>query len=154
MAKFVEWSDDLSVGIEEIDDQHKVLVDLINEMHDAIHQRHGSEVVRDVLTKLAEYTKIHFVVEESLMRILGYPDYEAHKAQHEKLIQAIQELQHKVETGKTSIGFELMHFLKVWLTKHIMESDMNYSGFFLQSGAKPKLKKKSWTARLWAGLHA
>jgi hemerythrin len=149
MAKFVEWSEDLSVGIEEIDDQHKVLVDLINEMHDAIHQRHGSEVVRDVLNKLAEYTKIHFAVEESLMRILGYPDYEPHKAQHEKLIASMEELQHKVETGKTAIGFELMHFLKVWLTKHIMESDMNYSGFFLKAGAKPKLKKKSWTSRLW-----
>lgn len=151
MAKFVEWSDDLSVGIEEIDDQHKVLVDLINEMHDAIHKRHGSDVVKEVLNRLADYTKIHFAVEESLMRILGYPDYEAHKAQHEKLIDAMHDLQHKVETGKTSIGFELMHFLKVWLTKHIMESDMNYSGFFLQAGAKPKLKKKSWTARLWGG---
>jgi len=152
MAKFVEWSDDLSVGIEEIDAQHQVLVDLINEMHEAIHQRHGSEVVQDVLGRLADYTKIHFAVEESLMRILGYPDYEAHKAQHEKLVEAMHDLQDKVKSGKTSIGFELMHFLKIWLTKHIMESDRNYSGFFLASGAKQKLKKKGWTARLWEGL--
>jgi hemerythrin len=42
-----------------------------------------------------------------------------------------------------------MHFLKVWLTKHIMESDREYSDFFIQAGAKPQLKKRSWAARMW-----
>jgi hemerythrin len=141
------------VGIDEIDAQHQVLVDLVNEMHDAIHARHGSEVVQDVLGKLADYTKIHFAVEESLMRILGYPGYEEHKAQHEELIHSMVDLQHKVQTGKTAIGFELMHFLKIWLTKHIMESDMQYSDYFLEAGLKRKFKKKTWSAKLWDHLH-
>lgn len=149
MAKFIEWSGELSVGIEEIDEQHKVLVDLVNEMHDAIHRRRGSDVVKDVLSELAEYTKIHFAVEESLMRILGYPDYEEHKEQHEELIGHMLELQQKVDSGKTAIGFELMHFLKMWLTRHIMESDQQYSQFFVDAGARTKLKKKSWVSRLW-----
>ena len=153
MGKFVEWSDVLSVGIEEIDVQHQVLVGLVNEMHEAIRLHHSSEVVRGILNKLAEYTRIHFAVEESLMRILDYPDYEAHKSQHEGLIQAVQDLQEKVDSGKASVGFELMHFLKVWLTKHIIESDKEYSTFFLDSGAHRKLKKKSWAARLWEGIH-
>lgn len=153
MAKFVEWSDVLSVGIEEIDAQHQVLVGLVNEMHEAIHQRHGSGVVREVLARLAEYTKIHFAVEESLMRILGYPGYEEHKGQHEELIASMLELQRKVDSGKTAIGFELMHFLKIWLTKHIMESDQQYAQFFVDAGAKPKLRKRSWAGRLWEHLH-
>jgi hemerythrin len=153
MAKFVEWSDTLSVGIEEIDAQHQVLVDLVNQMHDAIRERHSSDVVRGILDRLAEYTRIHFAVEESLMRILGYPEYEEHKAQHEELIQSVADLQHKVAAGQTAIGFELMHFLKVWLTRHIMESDQKYSEHFLTTGAKSKLKKKSWASRLWEGLH-
>jgi hemerythrin len=152
-SRFIEWSDALSVGIEEIDSQHMVLVDLINEMHDAIHERHGSDVVRDVLSKLADYTKIHFAVEESLMRILGYPDYETHKAQHADLIQNVLDLQHKVDTGKTAIGFELMHFLKVWLTRHIMESDQQYGQYFMDAGVKSRLKKKSWATRMWDHLH-
>ena len=150
MSKFVEWSDALSVGIEEIDEQHKVLADLVNRMHQAIHERHGSDVVREILTELAEYTRIHFAVEESLMRILNYPDYENHKAVHEELLKHVVELREKVESGKTAIGFELMHFLKNWLTKHIMEEDMAYSSFFLNAGAQPKLKKKSWIRRLWS----
>ncbi len=150
MSKFVEWSDALSVGIEEIDEQHKVLAGLVNRMHDAIHERHGSDVVKSILAELAEYTRIHFAVEESLMRILNYPDYEKHKEIHEELLQHVIELRDKVESGKTAIGFELMHFLKNWLTKHIMEEDMNYSSFFLNAGAHAKLKKKSWIQRLWS----
>lgn len=149
MGKFVEWSDELSVGVEEIDEQHKVLVGLVNDMHEAIHQRHGSDVVQEILAQLTDYTRVHFAVEESLMRILNYPGYEAHKEKHEVLLSHVVELNEKVKAGKTSIGFELMHFLKVWLTKHIMESDKEYSGHFLSAGANAKLKKRSWVSKLW-----
>ncbi|MBL3526193.1 MAG: hemerythrin family protein [gamma proteobacterium endosymbiont of Lamellibrachia anaximandri] len=149
MGAFVEWSDSLSVGIEEIDEQHKILVNLINRMHQAIHERHGSDAVKGILAELADYTRIHFAVEESLMRILNYPGYEEHKEIHEELLNHVIELVQKVESGKTAIGFELLHFLKTWLTKHIMEEDMQYTGFFLAAGANPKLSKKSWIQRLW-----
>ena len=150
MPKFIEWSDDiLSVGIEEIDEQHKLLVGLVNRMHDAIHQRHGSDVVKDILAELVDYTRIHFAVEESLMRILHYPGYEEHKELHEELLSHVKELQEKVASGKTAIGFELMHFLKNWLTTHIMEEDKNYSGLFIAAGVQPRLQKKSWIQRLW-----
>lgn len=154
MVRFVEWSDILSVGIEEIDSQHKVLIALVNEMHEAVHTRRGSDVVRGVLSKLVGYTRIHFAVEESLMRILGYPGYDEHKEQHEELIGNLYDLQQKVETGEMAIGFELMHFLKIWLTKHIMESDQQYAEFFINAGVKLRLKKKSWASRIWDHLHA
>jgi len=153
MTKFVEWTDELSVGIEEIDEQHKVLVGLVNEMHEAIQRHHARDVVRRVLDQLASYTKTHFVVEESLMRILNYPDYEPHKQEHDTLIAQIEELQQKLDAGKASVNFELMHFLKVWLTKHIMESDKAYSAHFINAGANPKLQQRSWASKLWHSLH-
>ncbi|AKH20937.1 bacteriohemerythrin [Sedimenticola thiotaurini] len=152
MKNFIEWNEELSVGIEEIDEQHKVLVGLINRMHDAIHQRHGSDVVEGILAELAEYTRIHFAVEESLMRLLNFPGYEEHRDLHEELIDQMVDLQQKIAEGKHSIGFELMHFLKVWLAKHIMEEDMQYSGFFLAAGANPKLTNRSWVKRLWSNI--
>lgn len=152
MKNFITWTNELSVGIEEIDEQHKVLVGLINRMHDAIHQRHGSDVVEGILAELAEYTRIHFAVEESLMRLLNFPGYEEHRELHEELIQQIVELQKKIAAGKHAIGFELMHFLKIWLSKHIMEEDMQYSGFFLAAGANPKLSNRSWVKRLWSNI--
>jgi len=150
MGKFIEWSDDLSVGFEEIDEQHKILIRLVNKMHEAIHKRKGSDVVEEILGELATYTKTHFVVEESLMRILGYPDYEDHKVAHDDLLEQVIELKEKVATGQTTVSFQLMHFLKNWLTQHIMVEDAKYTNFFHAAGAKSKLEKKSWIKRLWS----
>ncbi len=152
MANFIDWSDELSVGIEEIDEQHKVLLKLINQMHTAIHERHGSEAVDSILAELIEYTRIHFAVEESLMRILNYSGYIEHHEQHQELLEHVVQLQKKLASGKTAISFELMHFLKKWLTQHILEEDMLYSGFFLAAGVQPKLTKNSWAKKLWSNL--
>ena len=151
MSKFIEWSSELSVGIEEIDAQHQVLVDLLNQIHEAIQQRHAAEVTQSIIEKLGEYTRIHFAVEESLMRIMHYPDYESHKNAHDKLIEQLLDLQGRLNTGK-AVSFELAHFLKVWLTKHIMESDQRYAPYFLEQGIKPNLSKQSWAKKLWGSL--
>lgn len=146
----VKWSDDLSVGIQEIDEQHKVLVNLLNDMHDAIHQHRGTEACREILERLARYTEIHFAVEESLMRLFDYPDYEAHKAEHEQLIKELKDLQGRMAESGHSVTFQLLHFLKLWLTKHIMESDQEYTQFFLRAGVKAKHGSASWFKRIWA----
>lgn len=130
------WSDELSVGIQEIDEQHKVLLGLLNELHLAVFSQRGSVVCRGILDRLAEYTRVHFAVEESLMRILGYPDHEQHRHEHEMLTNQVVDLQHKLDTGQAAISFELLHFLKLWLTKHINESDKRYGGHFLSRGIR------------------
>lgn len=152
MSKFIEWSNEISVGIEEIDAQHRVLVDLLNEIHEAIQQGRTLEVTKGIVDRLDEYTRVHFAVEESLMRILHYPDYERHKEEHEKLIAQLTDLHSKLEKGKGAIGFELAVFLKGWLTKHIMEGDKRYVAHFLAQGIKPELSKSSWTQRFWRSL--
>lgn len=153
MSKFVEWSNELSVGIEEIDTQHQVLVDLLNQIHEAIQQRHGAEVTQDIVLKLDEYTRVHFAVEESLMRILHYPDYERHKEEHDQLVARLAGLHAKLDEGKGALGFELAQLLKHWLTKHIMEVDQRYVSHFLARGISPELSKSaSWTQRFWRSL--
>ena len=152
MSKFIEWSNEISVGIEEIDAQHRVLVDLLNEIHEAIQQGRTIEVTKGIVERLDEYTRVHFAVEESLMRILHYPDYERHKEEHDKLIAQLTDLHSKLEKGKGAIGFELAFFLKSWLTKHIMEGDKRYVAHFLAQGIKPNLSKSSWTQRFWRSL--
>lgn len=142
------WSDKLCVGIEEIDAQHRVLVDLVNELHRAIHERQGSEVGREILGRLVEYTRIHFTVEESLMRVLGYPDYEEHKKHHTQLIEQVNNLHKKVIQGQ-QVSFELLHFLRVWLSKHIMEEDREYVPFMLSKGVAANYKKRSWLDRIF-----
>lgn len=156
MEPMFVWSDDLSVGIREIDEQHKVLVGLLNELHSAISGHRGSAECRGILDRLAEYTRVHFAVEESLMRILGYPDHENHRHEHEMLTGQVVDLQQKLDAGRASISFELLHFLKVWLTKHIHESDKRYGSHFLSRGIEARWpakeagveKKSSW--KFWS----
>ncbi|MBK8509572.1 MAG: hemerythrin family protein [Candidatus Competibacteraceae bacterium] len=149
MTKFVEWSTELSMGIEEIDSQHQILVELLNQIHDAIQQRQGIEVARNIINRLEEYTRVHFAVEESLMRILHYPEYEKHREDHDSLIEQLSGFRDKLEEGKGSLNFELAHFLKLWLTKHIMEVDKRYVAYFLSQGIRPELSKSSWKQRFW-----
>lgn len=132
--ELLPWSDAYSVGVEEIDEQHKGLVRLLNSLHQAIHERHGTEVSRRILNELTEYTRVHFAVEESLMRISGYPDFENHKKIHGVLIQQVQEMQARIDAGTAKVSFELLHFLKHWLAHHIVESDKAFGRHFAQFG--------------------
>lgn len=147
--KLIEWSDKLSVGIQEIDEQHKVLVDLLNQLHQAILHHHGAEATAQIMDKLCEYTNIHFTVEESILRILDYPDYEEHKEHHEQLLAQVQELRKKMDSEDHSISFELLHFLKKWLTIHILEEDNAYIEHLMKCGAKAKYSKQSWLTKFW-----
>jgi hemerythrin len=149
MTQLVGWSAALSVGIDEIDAQHQALIDLINEVQDAVVGGGDREHQLDALGRLAEYTKIHFAVEESLMRIFDYPGYEEHKKQHEELIAQFRSYQAKVASGTAKISFELLHFLKLWLAQHILESDKDYAPHMLKLGAKAKSGQSSWFGRLW-----
>ncbi|MBB5189628.1 hemerythrin [Silvimonas terrae] len=151
MQTLVQWDDSLSVGIQEIDEQHKVLVNLLNELYEAIHRHQGRVASVDILGRLADYTRIHFTVEESLMRILGYPDYEEHKQHHEILISDLHAFQKRVEAGD-AVTFELLHFLRNWLTHHIQEGDTRYASFFLERGAQARWQKKGWLDRFWSGI--
>lgn len=151
---FFQWSDSFSVGVPEIDEQHKVLVSLLNQLHAAIRERHGSQASREILNRLAEYTRTHFLLEESLMRVSHYPGFEIHRAQHEELIKQVTGLQEKLDSGKAAISLELLQFLLNWLTKHINDSDQRFGEYFCQSSrqgyaqwteeVEQTLKKKWW----------
>jgi hemerythrin len=129
-----DWSDEFSVAIPEIDEQHKVLFQLVNQLSAAIHQRHGSEACQAILGRLVEYTRIHFSLEESLMRMANYPGFVEHKQLHERLIADVVALDEKMHAGKAKISFELLHFLRVWLTRHIQHDDKEYATFFRREG--------------------
>ncbi|MDO8890631.1 MAG: bacteriohemerythrin [Sulfurimicrobium sp.] len=144
MNELLEWNDSLNIGIDEIDNQHKALVVLLNQLHVAIHEKQGTAACIEILDKLVEYTRVHFTVEESLMRILGYPDYAAHLEGHEMLIAQVVELQQKLKSGKANVSFELLHFLRGWLTHHIMETDKAYVPHFIAKGVEQKSSRKSF----------
>lgn len=78
----IAWSDKLSVQVRQFDEEHKKLIVMVNQLHDAMKEGKGKQVVGDVLNGLISYTKNHFAAEERLMKAHAYPDYEQHKKEH------------------------------------------------------------------------
>ncbi len=149
----IEWNDKLSVKIDEIDEQHKILVSLINSLYESIVTQTTDLEVNNILEQLVQYTIIHFAVEESLMRIFHYPEHDAHKKHHEELTNQVISLRTKVKNKETEISMKLLNFLRSWLTNHIMVEDQLYSPFFLQQGIKPTWHNSSWRGKIWKLFH-
>lgn len=151
--EYFPWSESFSVGLQEIDEQHKILVALINRLfNEAILQKADKAIVSSILTELIQYTIIHFSVEESLFRIFDYPEGEAHQKQHEQLKKTVLDFQRKFESG-APIDTELMGFLRKWLKDHIMINDKKYAPFFLEKGFKASGSKRSWTGKIWDSVN-
>lgn len=122
MALFA-WSDDLSVGNQFIDADHKKLIQLINDFHNAMEQGRGNDVIGKVLNNLIIYTKEHFQREQTEMQRIQYPKYLAHKLEHEKLIKDVLELQQSFAKGTSMLSLKVSKFLRDWLVNHILQTD-------------------------------
>lgn len=128
------WSPKYSVNIKQIDDQHKKLIELINDLDGAMSQGKGKAVLDKILTGLIQYTKTHFATEEGFMKVHGYPAYEEHKAKHEKMTQKVLDIQKQYQEGRITITYEVMKFLQDWLDKHILGTDRMYGSFLNGKG--------------------
>lgn len=122
MALFA-WSDELSVGNQFIDEDHKKLVKLVNDFHDAMEQGRANDVVGKVLRNLVIYTREHFAREEAEMQRIKYSRFLAHKQEHDKLIQEVVALQSGFESGKAMLSIKVSKFLRDWLHTHIKQTD-------------------------------
>lgn len=130
----ITWGPKLATGIEQIDSQHKELIRMINELHNAMKNKVGIQRSGSILDGLAEYTVYHFGHEEKLFRQYGYTEYDEHKKIHEKLVATVLAFQKDFKAGKASLSVELMDFLTKWLKDHIMKCDMKYAPFFKSKG--------------------
>ena len=132
--KLITWSDRYSVGIARIDAQHRRLVDLINDLHAAMLAGEGSSELGKILDRLSGYAVSHFATEETLMKKFGYPGYEQHKIEHDKLSAQVKLLIEKYRTNPTALTVEVMTFLQRWLVGHIVNLDKKYSAHLNASG--------------------
>ena len=128
------WSPDFSVKVKQFDDQHMKLVNMVNELHDAMKAGKGTEALGKILNGLISYTATHFADEERMMTTHTYPGMPTHKAEHEKLVKQVLDLQQKFKAGQPILTLEVMKFLKDWLVKHIQGEDKKYGVYFNSKG--------------------
>lgn len=118
----ITWTSDLDTGIEAIDNQHKRIVNCINQLENAIKQ-HDRLSVEQVLVELLDYTVSHFVFEENLLEEAGYKLAKPHKAMHDIFVKRIEMYQQRYNAGE-DVAEELHGMLCTWLLHHIKRDDM------------------------------
>lgn len=132
---FLDWTDDLSVGIGEIDAEHRELISMLNDLHGAMSRGEGKAALSTVLDRLVKYTQSHFSHEEELMRKHGYTDAWKHTNEHRELTRQVIEVKDKFDSGKTlGLPIEVLNFLRDWLGSHIKSVDARFGNFLKTKG--------------------
>jgi hemerythrin-like metal-binding protein len=126
----IKWRDSYSVGVERFDNEHKILVDMINEMFVVVRDKKSIDHLSTAINKLIEYTQEHFIAEEEAMAEVNYPDLAAHKEMHGKLINDVVNHKKRIENNDKQERIDFYHFLRDWLLTHIVEEDMLYKDYF------------------------
>jgi len=134
--QLMTWTDELSVGVGLIDEQHKVLLGLINELHAAMRARKSDAAMAGILARLKEYTVKHFGQEEEFFDRYGYPETAQHKEIHAKLVQQVLDFESALKSGQAKVTMDIMRFLKDWLVGHIMGTDKKYGPFLNAKGLR------------------
>ena len=128
----IEWTDDLSVGSESIDEDHRLLIRIVNQLHEAIETRADRSTIGDLLGRLAEYTADHFAEEEQIMRRVRYPHTDQHVQQHGALLDRLGELFHQFELGNIDVTPRTTEFLSDWVLTHLKSQDRDLGIYLSQ----------------------
>lgn len=127
----IVWSDDYSIGIQSIDDQHRGLILLINRFGDALFVSKSKTEIAKAFDQLLDYTVTHFKTEEELMEKYNYPEREKHIHEHHRLTQEVLELN---KDKQYIFPTNIIEFLNSWLINHILETDKSLGEFLIKNG--------------------
>lgn len=132
---FFEWADDLVIDNGVIDEDHRQLIAVVNELHTATTQGTGHEVVADIIERLIDYTRQHFAREEQIMASSKFPELVNHQAGHQQIIRQIEALKKRHDEGSVTVASQLSTVLRDWLSVHIRRSDKELR-FFMKKNSK------------------
>jgi hemerythrin len=129
----LKWVDELSVGVVEIDEQHKRLIEMINTFYDTMNSDRR-QALGALLGSLVDYTRYHFSTEEKYMERFRFDGTDQHKREHEAFVVKICDVLDRHGKGSFVVSLEVTNFLKDWIVSHICGSDKQYSTCFRTNG--------------------
>lgn len=130
--KDIVWGQVLSIEVDEIDEDHRKLVNIFNILNHAVMDGESPEYLAAVLEELVNCTVWHFSHEERLMLKYGYEGIEEHKAAHRELIKSAKALQQRILQADNRVADEDIEYLESWLTEHILTDDMRLGSYLSQ----------------------
>ena len=129
-----EWTEKCSVGIPELDAQHRHLIGLLGELENYMNTGDGEGTIAAALKELNRYAEWHLHREELVLRVKGYPGYAEHKAEHDTYRTKLASLQGLSERG--DFGVRVTNFVSEWWRFHVMGSDQAYARYFRSQSTK------------------
>jgi hemerythrin len=126
MNKKIVWDKSFETGIDEVDTQHQRLVEIINTLADSIGHASMKDL-QGILSQLKEYAQYHFQCEEGIMEAAAYTGLEDHKAEHGAFVDQILLFDLDVILASEGLAWDMFHFLRGWLTNHILVVDRQFS---------------------------
>ncbi len=134
--KLINWTERYSIFYDEIDEQHKKLIDMINELYDSFSRGKANEILEEIILRMIKYTDYHFKVEEKYFSKYSFSDEKAHIKEHEKFVSEVNKFYNDLKNKNINLSYEVMNFLRNWLLKHILVSDKKYSEEFKLNNIK------------------
>jgi hemerythrin len=131
---FVEWDNDLTLGIRQIDEHHRHLVDLLNKSHDSFVWGRQAGDQELILNELTDYAFYHFKTEEDLMKSSRYPGLETHQGEHEIFRNKLSEFQNNKSCEAMQGYLDILTFLLEWLITHIKTTDRQFCAYLTDRG--------------------
>ena len=132
----IEWNENLSVNVDEIDAQHQQLVGLINDLNDAMREKRAKEALGGIIDSLTDYAVRHFSTEENYFEKFEYPETRVHKKEHNNFVEKVAIFKKGFDEGKVLLSIDVIDFLKDWLINHIQGSDKKYGPFLNEKGLR------------------
>ena len=139
----MQWSKALEIGHPIIDYDHQMLVNIANDLHDAIQSSKGNDAISQALQRLVKYIETHFAREEELFSNTRYPDVEKHKKNHRDIENLVRGFLTSFEADPTSVDLnKLLSFMKEWLIKHIGKLDKGYAAYVIKADRQSSLGQR------------
>ena len=147
-GNYVNWSDSYSMGVKIIDDQHKGLLDFVNEIYDHATGNEEEELAwfKEVIQQAVQYIKEHFTTEEKYMKATRFPGYAEHKKTHDEFTLTVIKCVLDFQAGKRLVLEKFAYYLKNWVLTHVAVMDKQYSDYFKKIATRKADGKLTITA--------
>jgi len=134
--ELIAWDPSFSVNVELIDKQHQMLVQMVNDLNNAMLNGNEKETIGKLINQLITYTAMHFAREEHYFDMFGYPETDMHKKQHNDFERKVSAFEADFKAGRQSLSQDIIQFLSDWLVAHIKGSDKKYGPFLTERGVQ------------------
>ena len=134
--EIIKWRESYETGIPSMDQQHRVLIDLINQLYTMMREKSSEDELGSILQRCLDYGEEHLQTEEALLEQHGYPEMEQHIAHHQKFFKTIEDLKQQYGEQEGEVTPEIYKFLRTWWIDHIVAEDKKYGPYLKEKGVE------------------